>query len=131
MFKTLLSLASSFFTGGVSSFFPWIVGGGALIGVLAYVYSFGYSTAEHKCNAAIYQAQVVALQAEVANQQKQLADTQSALIATQAEKQKVVMKVIQAKEVVNNNVKENVNCNIGNDLISVLNAERATTGNHK
>ena len=118
MFKTLLSLASSFFTGGVSSFFPWIVGGGALIGVLAYVYSF-------------YQAQVVALQAEVANQQKQLADTQSALIATQAEKQKVVMKVIQAKEVVNNNVKENVNCNIGNDLISVLNAERATTGNHK
>lgn len=131
MFKNLLSLASGFLTGGVSSFLPWILGGGALLGAIAYVYSLGYSTAEHKCNAAIYQAQVVALQAEVANEQKQLTDTQAALAATQALKQKVVTKVIQAKEVVNQDVKENPVCNINPNVIELLNAERATAGDHK
>lgn len=97
-----------------------------------YVYKSGYDKAKKECTVDALNQTIVAKDIQIANLQKQLTDIQVVTENNQTKKQVIVKKIIIAKQVVQNEVKDNSVCNIGFDVIRVLNDARSTTSsNHK
>ena len=118
---------------------PWlrnIAGILAIIGLLYggynYVYQSGYAKAKKECAVDALNATIETKNIEIANLQKQLTDTQIVITSNQTKKQVIVKKIIVAKQVIQNEVKNVSVCNLDYDVIRVLNNARSpTSSNHK
>jgi hypothetical protein len=126
MFKFLEGLTPG---GFLLKLLPYGLAVAAVVLGYNYIYDKGYSAAQVKCNAAALQSRIDAQDILINNLKKQVSDEQIVLTDAQDKKQVVIKKIIEAKQVVDNNVKDNSSCDINADVISVLNHTRQTTGN--
>ena len=108
---------------------PYALAFAAVFGVYTYAHHTGYTKAKSECHDAALRSEVKARELQIENLKKQLDDTQTALTEAQGKKQIIIKKVIEAKQVVQNEVKDDTSCDVGTNVIGMLNNIRASNNN--
>jgi hypothetical protein len=130
MYSYILNFILNFFFKSIIGQFVGIaVAVLAAIGLYFYAYHLGYVSAQKICHDQQLQALIDAKNIELNNLKKQLDAAQPAINTNNNKRIIVVRRVIQAKQVVNNEVKDNTSCDLGADVVGVLNNVRAANSN--
>ena len=126
----MFSLIVGWLTSKVSGILPYIliplVVVVAFWGTYTYGHSKGYSEASTACRASGLQAELDAVNDELENLKKQVAESKEALATSQAQKQIIIEKATEAKQVITNEIKPNIMCDVDSKLIGLLNTVRTT-----
>jgi uncharacterized coiled-coil protein SlyX len=101
-----------------------------------YLYHHGYDTgfakAKKQCDTANLEAQIAAQGSQIKNLEDQLVDTQIALDTATGKKIYIIKRIAKDRQVIIHEVSTNPSCNLGVDVVQLLNNARSTTpSNHK
>lgn len=121
MFSMLLGFVSPF----LKKVLPYGIAIVVTAGALAYTYHLGYSNATNLCKERQNQAQVQADSQQLKNLQSQIVQMQQIIQQTTTEKEQQQIQINHYKQAIDNEVHTNPSCNIGSNVIQLLNRARS------